>query len=135
MPVAALAARRALDLHTSGGLHAGLAWASASALQIDLLTLGLLGIAISALVAILGFYTAFPRRGRTFLVDFYCYRPPDRQQTTHEELVRGSTATGRYTQQSLDFVKKVMAISGLGDRTFLPDAVRAGLVSFWFVFF
>ena len=68
-----------------------------------------------------------PRRGSTYLVDFYCYRPPDRNQTTHEELVRGCETTGRFNGQSMDFVKKVVSISGVGQATFLPDAVRAGL--------
>ena len=118
---------RAKALHDDGTLHAYAAWASASALQVDLLTLGLVGVAVAALLALLAFRALFPRLGRTYLVDFYCYRPPDSQQTTHEELVRGCRATGRYNAQALAFVEKVMAISGLGQATFLPDAVRAGL--------
>ena len=114
-------------LHASGDLHAYAAWASASALQIDLLTLGLAGLGAALLLAALAFSALFPRKGRTFLVDFYCYRPPDSQQTTHAELVRGCEATGRYDEQALAFVRKVMGISGLGQATFLPDAVRAGL--------
>ncbi len=117
---------RAKALHDSGSIHAALAWASASALQIDLLTLGLAIAGITALLS-LAALLLWPRPGRTFLVDFYCYRPPDSQQTTHDELVRGCEATGRYDAQAMAFIRKVMAISGLGQATFLPDAVRAGL--------
>ena len=65
--------------------------------------------------------------GRTYLVDLYCYRPPDRNATTHNEVRAGTRMTGRYTQQSLDFMDKVLDISGLGEDTYLPDGVRAGI--------
>jgi len=35
--------------------------------------------------------------------------------------------TQRYNKPALDFMDKVVEISGLGDRTFLPDAVKVGV--------
>ena len=72
-------------------------------------------------------YRAWARaRAATYLVDFYCFRPPNRLQTTSDEVRRGVRATGRYNKASIDFMDKVLDISGLGEQTFLPDAVRDG---------
>ncbi|EIE20572.1 very-long-chain 3-ketoacyl-CoA synthase, partial [Coccomyxa subellipsoidea C-169] len=75
--------------------------------------------AVVAVIAVF-FYFLRPGKGSTYLVDFYCLRPPNRFVWTHLSQPHSSMKNG-YSEQSIQFMDKVMEISGLGDKTFLPD--------------
>jgi len=156
LPLVAAAAQRVKAAADSGALAAALAAATRTRLETELPALAL---AVAIVAALLAARSAWARARRsTYLVDFYCYRPPDRMQTTHEEVRQGVRMTGvgekgigcggggrcararadaahpcpspsppqRYNKASIDFMDKVLDISGLGQKTFLPDAVRDG---------
>ena len=58
-----------------------------------------------------------------FLVDYACYRPPKHLEMPRAQLLRHFELTGAFTEQSLEFQKKIMMRSGLGDRTALPPTL------------
>ncbi|EIE20573.1 hypothetical protein COCSUDRAFT_18466, partial [Coccomyxa subellipsoidea C-169] len=58
----------------------------------------------------------------TYLLDFYCLRPPDRLEMSRAEMVAGTRRPEHGCSQLLiDFSEKVLEISGLGDRTYVPE--------------
>ncbi|CAI0444415.1 unnamed protein product [Linum tenue] len=58
-----------------------------------------------------------------YLVDFSCYKPDDARQCTRQIFMDRSSLTGTFTEQSLDFQRKILERSGLGESTYLPQAV------------
>ncbi|CAL1411232.1 unnamed protein product [Linum trigynum] len=67
--------------------------------------------------------TTRPRK--TYLLDFACYRPPgpDLLQCTREIFYDKSIAAGTFTDDNVAFQKRILERSGLGQRTYLPEAV------------
>ncbi|CAI0414932.1 unnamed protein product [Linum tenue] len=58
-----------------------------------------------------------------YLVDFSCYKPDDARKCTRQIFMDRSGLTGTFTEQSLDFQRKILERSGLGESTYLPPAV------------
>ncbi|GLJ33344.1 hypothetical protein SUGI_0670800 [Cryptomeria japonica] len=58
-----------------------------------------------------------------FLVDFACYKPDDERKCTRELFMNCSKMTGTFSESSLDFQRKILERSGLGEETYLPEAV------------
>lgn len=58
-----------------------------------------------------------------YLVNFSCYKPDDARKCTRKIFIERSRATGSFTDQSLEFQRKILERSGLGESTYLPDAV------------
>ncbi|KAK7351405.1 hypothetical protein VNO77_10840 [Canavalia gladiata] len=58
-----------------------------------------------------------------YLVDFSCYKPEDARQCTRQTFMDRSSLTGTFTDQSLEFQRKILERSGLGESTYLPEAV------------
>lgn len=58
-----------------------------------------------------------------YLVDFACYKPDDERKCTREVFMRCSSLTGTFSESSLDFQRKILERSGLGEETYLPEAV------------
>ena len=124
VPALAVAAARVRDAVATGEATRAASRFAAAKLETDAPAAA---AAAALLLAAALLYRAWSaRRSSTYLVDFYCFRPPNRLQTTTDEVRRGVRATGRYNQASIDFMDKVLDISGLGEATFLPDAVRDG---------
>ena len=124
VPALAAAAARLKEAVDSGATARAVATFRGTTLHTDA-PAALAAAVLLALAALLArAWTA--KRASTYLVDFYCFRPPNRLQTTADEVRKGVRATGRYNQASIDFMDKVLDISGLGEQTFLPDAVRDG---------
>ncbi|XP_061346231.1 3-ketoacyl-CoA synthase 11-like [Gastrolobium bilobum] len=76
----------------------------------------------SFLVFLLTFYF-LTRPQPVYLVDFSCYIPEVARQCTRQLFMHCSSSTGTFTEQSLEFQRKVLERSGLGESTYLPDAV------------
>eukprot|EP00884_Botryococcus_braunii_P012066 jgi/Botrbrau1/20860/Bobra.0654s0001.1 len=83
--------------------------------------------AVTFLITLLFSAWYFTRKRPVYLVDFWVVRPPDRMTVSHEQIMQGCRNTEAYTEQSLDFMEKVLQRSGLGPETYLPDEVRAGV--------
>ncbi|KAM7274468.1 hypothetical protein ACFE04_016334 [Oxalis oulophora] len=58
-----------------------------------------------------------------YLVNFSCYKPDNSRICTKKMFMDQSSMTGTFTDQSLAFQKKILERSGLGDSTYLPEAV------------
>ena len=56
-----------------------------------------------------------------YLLDFYCFQPPAHLQASVPQFVDGMRRSGRWTEQSLDFMDKITSISDLGPRTYFPE--------------
>ncbi|OAY82923.1 3-ketoacyl-CoA synthase 11-like [Ananas comosus] len=58
-----------------------------------------------------------------YLVDFSCYKPDPARKCTRAIFMERSALTGSFTPDNLDFQRKILERSGLGESTYLPDAV------------
>uniref|UniRef100_A0A1D1YCK4 3-ketoacyl-CoA synthase n=1 Tax=Anthurium amnicola TaxID=1678845 RepID=A0A1D1YCK4_9ARAE len=59
-----------------------------------------------------------------YLIDFSCYKPEDSQKCSRRFFMERSRLTGSFTEQSLEFQRKILERSGLGESTYLPEAVH-----------
>ena len=65
------------------------------------------------------------RRPRpVFLVDYACYRPPDHLQVRFYQFMDHSKLTGDFTESTLEFQRKILERSGLGEETYVPQAMH-----------
>nr|GEX31002.1 3-ketoacyl-CoA synthase 11-like [Tanacetum cinerariifolium] len=55
------------------------------------------------------------------IYNFACYKPPSSQQCSKELVMKQATQSGHFSEKTLDFFKKVMERSGLGDSTYLAE--------------
>lgn len=58
---------------------------------------------------------------KVYLIDFACYKPLTSQKCSKELSVKKCIQSGYFSEEILDFLKKTMERSGLGDSTYLPD--------------
>lgn len=58
-----------------------------------------------------------------YLVNFSCYKPEEARKCTKKIFMDQSRMTGTFTPENLDFQRKILERSGLGDSTYLPEAV------------
>lgn len=59
-----------------------------------------------------------------YLLDYACYRPPARLRAPHLKFMEHSRLSGIFDPSSLDFQRKILERSGLGDDTYFPDAMH-----------
>nr|UQT18330.1 ketoacyl-CoA synthase 3 [Pelargonium x hortorum] len=67
------------------------------------------------------YFMSRPRK--VYLVNFACYKPEAERICTREIFVERSALTGSFTEENLAFQKKILERSGLGQKTYLPEAV------------
>ncbi|CAN0900297.1 3-ketoacyl-CoA synthase 11 [Linum grandiflorum] len=65
------------------------------------------------------------RPSPVYLVNFSCYKADDSTKCTKKTFMDRSCLAGTFTEESLEFQRKILERSGLGDSTYLPDAVLA----------
>eukprot|EP00246_Nothoceros_aenigmaticus_P003656 TRINITY_DN14832_c0_g1_i2.p1 TRINITY_DN14832_c0_g1~~TRINITY_DN14832_c0_g1_i2.p1 ORF type:complete len:523 (+),score=73.38 TRINITY_DN14832_c0_g1_i2:421-1989(+) len=58
-----------------------------------------------------------------YLVDFACYKPEEARKVPRELFMKCSKLAGVFTDDNLDFQRKILERSGLGQDTYLPQAV------------
>ncbi|XP_073119557.1 3-ketoacyl-CoA synthase 20-like [Henckelia pumila] len=85
------------------------------------------GIGVSALVCCslavsLNTLYFMTRPRKVYLVDFACYKPDPEVMCSRERLTKTFTIANYYTPESLAFLKKIMERSGLGQKTYFPEA-------------
>lgn len=89
---------------------------------IDLKTLFVLGWQTSAIAALVIWYLN-RREKPVYLLDFACWEPPDSWKVSPDQILECLRAQGAYTQESLDFMKRLLATSGVGPKTAWPPNI------------
>ncbi|KAK4793596.1 hypothetical protein SAY86_024031 [Trapa natans] len=59
-----------------------------------------------------------------YLVEYSCYRPPDHLQVKYQQFMEHSKLTGDFDESSLGFQRKILERSGLGEETYVPEAMH-----------
>ncbi|OWM71623.1 3-ketoacyl-CoA synthase 11-like [Punica granatum] len=77
----------------------------------------------SALMVFLATVYFMTRPRTVYLVDFSCYKPEPARKCTREMFMERSELTGTFTEHNLGFQRKIVERSGLGQDTYLPEAV------------
>lgn len=67
------------------------------------------------------YFTSRPRP--VYLVNFACYKPQPELKCPREMFLDRSKLTGSFTDENLAFQRKIVERSGLGQDTYLPEAV------------
>nr|GMD00147.1 3-ketoacyl-CoA synthase 4-like [Ipomoea batatas]GME12278.1 3-ketoacyl-CoA synthase 4-like [Ipomoea batatas] len=85
----------------------------------------LVSIVVFSAILVFGFTLYIMTRPRSvFLVDYSCYRPPVELQVPYKKFMDHSRLTGDFDDSSLDFQRKILERSGLGEETYLPEAMH-----------
>ncbi|XP_042052234.1 3-ketoacyl-CoA synthase 2-like [Salvia splendens] len=77
-------------------------------------------LALAALLTSL-YFTTRPRR--VYLVDFACYKPREEAMCTKEMFMDRSRRAKCFTEENLEFQRKILERSGLGEKTYFPEAL------------
>ncbi|KAJ4963018.1 hypothetical protein NE237_022957 [Protea cynaroides] len=59
-----------------------------------------------------------------YLLDFACYRPPSHLKAPFDKFMTRSRLMGYFNESSLEFQRKILERSGLGEETYLPEAMH-----------
>lgn len=90
----------------------------------DPLQYNVVSVIISSTLVLLLSTIYFMRRPRpVYLLDFSCYKPDDARKVTREVFMDRSERAGSFTEENLNFQRKMVERSGLGQDTYLPEAV------------
>ncbi|KAE9620382.1 hypothetical protein Lal_00019382 [Lupinus albus] len=82
-------------------------------------------ILIFSIILVSGFTIYFFTRPRAiYLIDFSCYRPPSHLIVQSHQFIEHSRLTGDFDESSLEFQRKILERSGLGEETYVPDAMH-----------
>ncbi|KAL5988785.1 3-ketoacyl-CoA synthase 11 [Asimina triloba] len=83
-------------------------------------------IAVVLCLGLLVFFATlyFMTRPRAvFLLDFALYKPEEERICTRERFMHCTRRAGTFTEENVEFQKKILERSGLGQSTYLPEAV------------
>ncbi|KAB2627994.1 3-ketoacyl-CoA synthase 10-like [Pyrus ussuriensis x Pyrus communis] len=84
------------------------------------------------LATVLGFFGVFvftlsvhimSRPRSIYLVDFACFRPNDDLKVSKEQFIEVARKSGKFDEASLEFQKRILNSSGLGDETYIPKSI------------
>ncbi|KAA8535038.1 hypothetical protein F0562_030041 [Nyssa sinensis] len=77
----------------------------------------------STLLVFLSTIYFLTRPSPVYLVDFSCYKPDEPRRCTKKKFMDQSRIIDTFTEENLEFQRKILERSGLGDSTYLPEAV------------
>ncbi|CAI9094542.1 OLC1v1030302C1 [Oldenlandia corymbosa var. corymbosa] len=60
-----------------------------------------------------------------YLLDFACYKPSDDLQVTKEQFIEMARNSGKFDEASLEFQKRIVESSGIGDQTYVPKSIMS----------
>ncbi|KAI8549668.1 hypothetical protein RHMOL_Rhmol06G0042700 [Rhododendron molle] len=60
-----------------------------------------------------------------YLIDYSCYRAPDKLKAPFKRFMEHSRLTGDFDESSLEFQRKILERSGLGEETYAPEAMHS----------
>ncbi|CAO2841373.1 unnamed protein product [Amaranthus hypochondriacus] len=81
-------------------------------------------IICSTLIVFLSTLYFMTRPRPVYLVDFSCYKPNDSLKCPRPYFMEKSEMTGVFSEQILGFQRKILERSGLGEDTYLPEALH-----------
>ena len=55
-----------------------------------------------------------------YLIDFSCFKPPEELKLSRARFLENAREKGKFNEASLEYMKKFMTRSGLGEETYLP---------------
>uniref|UniRef100_A0A0C9QN79 3-ketoacyl-CoA synthase n=1 Tax=Wollemia nobilis TaxID=56998 RepID=A0A0C9QN79_9CONI len=59
-----------------------------------------------------------------YLVDYSCYKPPETLKVNYERFMEHSKLSGNFDDSALEFQRKILERSGLGENTYVPSAMH-----------
>ncbi|XP_057456428.1 3-ketoacyl-CoA synthase 11-like [Lotus japonicus] len=80
-------------------------------------------IICSTLLVFLSTLYFLTRPKPVYLVNFSCYKPEEARKCTKKKFMDHSRMSGFFTEENLDFQRKILERSGLGENTYFPEAV------------
>jgi 3-ketoacyl-CoA synthase len=85
----------------------------------------LLSVVICSAFLVFGLTVYIMTRPRPiYLVDYSCYRPPDQLKAPYGSFMEHSRLNGNFDDSSLEFQRKILERSGLGEETYVPEAMH-----------
>ncbi|KAI4295521.1 hypothetical protein L6164_035561 [Bauhinia variegata] len=85
----------------------------------------LVSVIICSAILVFGSTVYIMTRPRSvYLVDYSCYRPPSHLQVKFHQFMEHSKLTGDFDESSLGFQRKILERSGLGEETYVPEAMH-----------
>lgn len=85
----------------------------------------LVSVIICSAVLVFGLTVYIMTRPRpVYLVDYACYRPPDHLKAPNQRFMEHSRLTQDFDESSLEFQRKILERSGLGEETYVPEAMH-----------
>ncbi|XVF63847.1 hypothetical protein PTKIN_Ptkin09bG0119600 [Pterospermum kingtungense] len=85
----------------------------------------LVSIIICSAILVFGLTVYIMTRPRpVYLVDYSCYRPPEHLKAPYGRFMEHSRLTGDFDGSSLEFQRKILERSGLGEETYVPKAMH-----------
>lgn len=60
-----------------------------------------------------------------YLIDFSCYKPSEDLKVTKEQFIDMARKSGKFDEGSLEFQKKILEASGIGNETYVPKAIMS----------
>ncbi|KAI5353863.1 PREDICTED: 3-ketoacyl-CoA synthase [Prunus dulcis] len=85
----------------------------------------LVSVIICSAVLVFGLTVYIMTRPRpVYLVDYACYRPPDHLKAPYHRFMEHSRLTQDFDDSSLEFQRKILERSGLGEETYVPEAMH-----------
>ncbi|KAL9248487.1 3-ketoacyl-CoA synthase 4-like protein [Drosera capensis] len=86
----------------------------------------LLLVLASSVLLVFALTLYFMTRPRSiYLLDYSCYRPPTHLQAPRHRFLQHSRLTGDFDDSSLEFQRKILERSGLGEETVVPEAMHS----------
>ncbi|KAL6965682.1 very-long-chain 3-oxoacyl-CoA synthase [Sarracenia purpurea var. burkii] len=60
-----------------------------------------------------------------YLIDFACYKPHDDLKVSKERFIELARKSGKFDEASLEFQKRIVGSSGIGDETYVPKSIAS----------
>ncbi|XP_021286451.1 3-ketoacyl-CoA synthase 4-like [Herrania umbratica] len=85
----------------------------------------LVSVVVFSAILVFGSTVYIMTRPRSvFLVDYSCYLPPPHLKVKYQQFIEHSALTGDFDESSLEFQRKILERSGLGEETCVPEAMH-----------
>ncbi|XP_009341963.2 3-ketoacyl-CoA synthase 4-like [Pyrus x bretschneideri] len=81
-------------------------------------------IIFSAMVVFGSTVNVMTRPGSVYLVDYSCYKAPSHLKVRYHQFMEHSKLIGDFNESSLEFQRKILERSGLGEETYVPEAMN-----------